>query len=622
MPQSFKNHVSSLAILFQAIGTVLGFILFFQVWNNDFLYLTFPWFGNETFQFDISLLFNNLSALLSLLVMLIGTLVNIYSAAYMQKEAGQKRYNGMLSLFTFAMLLIVLSGNLLFIFIGWELVGFASYMLIGYWREKPAAAKAASKAFIMNRMGDAGFLIALLIAWSQAGTFDLIALQDFAFEPTWQSAIGLFIFAGVIGKSAQFPLLTWLPDAMEGPTPVSALIHAATMVAAGIFLLARVNFLLDATALHIITIVGSITALMAALAAWQQNDIKKILAYSTISQLGLMVIAIGQGSYAIAILHLFTHAFFKAALFLSAGNIIHATKHAAEKLSLTIDSQDTNNMGALRKYLPISFISFTLSAASLAGLPLFSGFISKEAIFNLALTNENYLLLAILFVVSLLTVLYISKVIIKVFFAANTIEESHPGFLRAYKEPSNLMRLPALVLALTSIWWVVGLHPFDYSQWLVTGLSINNIPPSTLLSVATIIWIGLAILLSYNLYSKQTESNIVVNQVLKNNFYLDVIYNTLVIQPSLALAMLVDFIDRRVIDKFLHALAYVQVALSELTGWFDRNVIDGTVNFGAFVSAQTGILIRTAGAGKIQSYIALSMLLVVVFLLWIMIKQI
>ena len=188
MPQSFKNYVSSLAILFQAIGTVLGFILFFQVWKNDFLYLKFPWFGNETFQFDISLLFNNLSALLSLLVMLIGTLVNIYSAAYMQKEAGQKRYYSMLSLFTFAMLLIVLSGNLLFIFIGWELVGFASYMLIGYWREKPAAAKAASKAFIMNRMGDAGFLIALLIAWSQAGTFDLIALQDFAFEPTWQSA--------------------------------------------------------------------------------------------------------------------------------------------------------------------------------------------------------------------------------------------------------------------------------------------------------------------------------------------------------------------------------------------------------------------------------------------------
>jgi len=616
------KQICRTAILFHLTGALIAILLFFTNWNTKTIYLQYPWFGNDAFQFNISFLFDKLSVLLVLIVMLIASMVNIYSAAYMKNEEGQKRYYAMLSLFTFSMLLIVLSGNLLFLFIGWELVGFASYMLIGFWREKPAAAKAATKAFIMNRIGDAGFLIALLIAWSQAGTFELTALQNFSFEPIWQTAIGLCIFAGVMGKSAQFPLLTWLPDAMEGPTPVSALIHAATMVAAGIFLLARLFFLLDVQVLQFITIIGAATSLMAALAAWQQSDIKKILAYSTISQLGLMVIAIGLGSYAIAILHLFTHAFFKAALFLTAGNIIHANTHAAEKLSQDIDPQDINSMGALRKQLPLSFIAFVLSAASLAGIPLFSGFISKEAIFSLALYRENYVLLVILFIISWLTALYSGKLVIKVFFGENQIEKSNPGFLHDVKEPGKLMQVPALLLALASVWLVVGWHPLHFDQWLVQGLNAYTIPANNWLSILTVVWISLAIFLAYKIYSSSSKRENVFTHLLKNNFYLDTFYHNIAVQPVLAFAGVVDFIDKRIIDKILHSLAYLQVCIAGLVGWADRNIVDGSVNLSAFISARTGILIRKAGAGKIQSYIALSLLIVVIFLLWIMFKQI
>jgi NADH-quinone oxidoreductase subunit L len=616
------KQVYRTTILFHLTGALIAILLFSNSWNNESTNIQYPWFGNDVFQFNISFLLDKLSVLLVLIVMLIASMVNIYSAAYIESEQGLKRYFAMLSLFTFSMLLIVLSGNLLFLFIGWELVGFASYMLIGFWREKPAAAKAATKAFIMNRIGDAGFLIALLIAWSQAGTFELTALQNFTFDPLWQTAIGLCIFAGVMGKSAQFPLLTWLPDAMEGPTPVSALIHAATMVAAGIFLLSRLFFLLDVQVLQFITIIGAATSLMAALAAWQQSDIKKILAYSTISQLGLMVIAIGLGSYAIAILHLFTHAFFKAALFLTAGNIIHANTHAAEKLSQVIDPQDINNMGALRKQLPLSFISFALSAASLAGIPLFSGFISKEAIFSLALYRENYVLLALLFIISWFTVLYSSKMIYKVFFGENQIEKTNSGFLHHVKEPGKLMQVPALLLAFASVWLVVGWHPLHFDQWLVQGLSAYTIPANNWLTILTVGWISIASFLAYKIYKGSTKREIIFTRLLKNNFYLDSLYHNIAVQPVLAFAGMADFIDKRIIDKILHSLAYIQVGVAELLGWADRNLVDGSVNFSAFISARAGILIRKAGAGKIQSYIALSLLIVVIFLLWIMFKQI
>ncbi len=620
IPEKLKSLIAIGSTFIHVVGAVIAFILFYNTWNGDPIHYTLSWFGTENFQFQISLLFNNLSVLISVTVMVIAMLVHVYSIAYMQNEPGIKRYFGMLGLFTFSMLLIVISGNLLLMYIGWELVGFASYMLIGFWREKPAAAKAASKAFIMNRIGDAGFLIALLIIWTKAGSFELLDLTPFQFEHSWQLALSLCLFAGVMGKSAQFPLLTWLPDAMEGPTPVSALIHAATMVAAGIFLLARIFFLLDPLALQIIMITGLISSLMAALAAWQQNDIKKTLAYSTISQLGLMVTAIGLGNFSIAIFHLFTHAFFKAGLFLSAGAIIQSNKKAAKALSIEIDPQDINNMGGLRKLMPLTFLSFLISGASLAGLPFFSGFVSKEAIFNLALYQELYFVLDILFIISLITVLYITKLTLKIFFGDNITEKLHKNFVQFVKEPSYLILVPTLLLAIASMWWIAGLHPFSYQQWLLNGLGDVNLPNSMLLSLSSVGWVVMGIGLAYFMYVKNTHINTRLSGMLKNNFYLDKIYQVTAIQPVLAFAGLSNLIDKRFIDRFLHGLAYLQVGIAELAGWFDRNIIDGAVNLSAFIAAQTGILIRSTGAGKIQSYIAISMLVLVIFLLWIMFK--
>ncbi|NJM94598.1 MAG: NADH-quinone oxidoreductase subunit L [Cytophagales bacterium] len=298
---------------------------------------------------------------------------------------------------------LVVSDNLLLTFLFWELVGFSSYLLIGFWYHKSSAAQAARKAFMMNRVGDLGFLLGLLILWAQYATFDLSQLSQL-FSSTapaqgiwqghavngiqksselsslWLTLMGLGLFCGAVGKSAQFPLFTWLPDAMEGPTPVSALIHAATMVAAGVYLLVRVSALLTAEALVIIAVIGALTALLAALAATVQTDIKKVLAYSTVSQLGYMVLAVGTGAFAAAFFHLMTHAFFKACLFLGAGSVIHAVHRARPEA----DAQDMRSMGGLYKSLPWTFVTYAVASAALVGLPFFSGFLSKDLILESA----------------------------------------------------------------------------------------------------------------------------------------------------------------------------------------------------------------------------------------------
>ncbi|HMP98690.1 MAG TPA: NADH-quinone oxidoreductase subunit L [Cyclobacteriaceae bacterium] len=617
LPSLQKNLIAFLASSLQFITFIIASILLYDVWHTHDIIFTMPWFSLADNTINISIYFNKLSAILSWLLSFISSLVHLYSMAYMKDEKDTGRYYSALGLFTFSMLLIVMSGNLLLIFIGWEGVGFASYLLIGFWRDKPSAAAAASKAFIMNRIGDAGFLIAILIAWTQAGTLELSALNEAGFSPLWQTLIGLGLFAAVLGKSAQFPLLTWLPDAMEGPTPISALIHAATMVAAGIFLLARTFFLLDAFTLEVITYTGLATSLLAALSATQQHDIKKILVYSTISQLGLMVVAIGLGNYSIAILHLFTHAFFKAGLFLSAGNVLKANKYAAKQLHIELDPQNIQYMGALRKALPFTFMAFIITAAALAGMPLLSGFISKEAIFNLALFQQQYLILALLFLISLLTVLYSTKLILRIFFGKNQTEINHQGFLKNIKEPAWIMRLPVLILAACSLWWIVGLNPFSFNQWLVNGLTTTIVPASTLLSYVAIAWLLLSLSLAYLIYSKVSSSQI---KLLANNFYLDQIYQFIIIQPVLVLSEISKWIDRELIDRLLHTLAYLQVGIAELSAWFDRNIVDGMVNFSAFVAIQGGVIMRKTGAGKIQLYIALSVLLVFIFLLWILFK--
>src|SRR5256884_4076208 len=399
----------------------------------------FTWIGiGGVFQVPLSLTLDQLSRMMTVLVSGIGVLIHVYSLGYMRDDEGKSRYFAALSLFMFAMLGIVLANNFVMLFIFWELVGFTSYVLIGHWFHRDAAADAANKAFITTRIGDFGFMIGILMLWMAAGSvvFAEVArrMPNFGGHATLVAIVALLIFCGAVGKSAQFPLHVWVPDAMEGPTPVSALIHAATMVAAGVYMLVRVAFIIQAsqTALLVVAWIGTITAVMAALIATQQNDIKRILAYSTLSQLGYMVMAVGLASNNAAMFHLFTHAFFKALLFLAAGSIIVMLHH----------EQNIWKMGGLRRKLPITFVTFTVGALALIGCPPFSGFFSKDAILAVAYERDLPIFAVALFT-AFLTAFYVIRMLVIVFFGNPRSYSAHEG-----RESPPVMTWPLVVLAI------------------------------------------------------------------------------------------------------------------------------------------------------------------------------
>src|SRR5438270_2393148 len=374
----FAQRARSLRAFISVLAVVISFACACFVFTRaeikaaEITWIDFP----GILHVPIALTLDQLSKTMLVLVTGVGGLIHIYSLGYMRNDAGKSRYFAALSFFMFSMLGIVLANNFVMLFIFWELVGLSSYLLIGHWFERDAAAEAAKKAFITNRIGDFGFILGILMVWGATGSvlFRDIAgqMNGLTSHPTFLTIAVLLIFCGAVGKSAQFPLHVWLPDAMEGPTPISALIHAATMVAAGVYMLVRVGFLVQASpdALRVIAWIGTITAVMAALIATQQDDIKRILAYSTLSQLGYMIMAIGLASSEAAMFHLFTHAFFKALLFLGAGAVIVALHH----------EQDIWKMGGLRKKMPVTFWTFMVGALALAGVWPFSGFYSKDSI--------------------------------------------------------------------------------------------------------------------------------------------------------------------------------------------------------------------------------------------------
>ncbi|HUA36763.1 MAG TPA: NADH-quinone oxidoreductase subunit L, partial [Candidatus Sulfopaludibacter sp.] len=401
---------------------------------------------------DFGLKLDALSMMMLLVVTGVGGAIHIYSFGYMHEDSGFSRFFAELSLFTFSMLGIVLANNFIEMFICWELVGVSSYLLIGFWFEKPSAGDAAKKAFITNRLGDFGFLLGILMVWGILGSLNFSALQtslaaNSAALGTMATVAGLLVFCGAVGKSAQFPLHVWLPDAMEGPTPVSALIHAATMVAAGVYMLCRILFLLDADALHIIAYIGGFTSLLAALIAVQQDDIKRIIAYSTLSQLGYMVMAVGLSGPTAAMFHLTTHAFFKALLFLSAGSVIIALHH----------EQDIWKMGDLRKKMPTTFWTFLVGALALSGMWPFSGFFSKDSILGQALAQHNltgYLLFADGVFIAGLTTFYTFRL----FFVVFLNQEKSDAAKHAHESPA-VMTWPLLALALFAlIGGVIGIQ--------------------------------------------------------------------------------------------------------------------------------------------------------------------
>ncbi len=479
----------------------------------------------------LAFILDDLSRLMLLVVSGVGSLIHIYSLGYMRDDEGKSRYFAALSLFMFAMLGIVLANNFVMMFIFWELVGFTSYVLIGHWFERDAAADAAKKAFLTTRIGDFGFMIGILMVWMATGSVvfdDIVAhLSKITSNPGYLTIVAILIFCGAVGKSAQFPLHVWLPDAMEGPTPVSALIHAATMVAAGVYLLVRVAFLIQAsqTALLVIAWIGTITALLGALMATQQSDIKRILAYSTISQLGYMVMAVGLASNEAAMFHLFTHAFFKALLFLAAGSVIVTLHH----------EQDIWKMGGLAKKLRITFATFAVGALALVGCPPFSGFFSKDAILALAY-ERNMSIFVIGLTTAFLTAFYVSRAVIVVF-----LGKPRSDAARAGKESPLVMIIPLLILALFAL--IAGWETVAKNFLVVPHEKESVITVPALALVALILGVGIATWL----YRNRERDPLHVDLV-RRRFYIDEFYEWLIGATQELLARIAAFFDRWIID--------------------------------------------------------------------------
>ena len=508
----------------------------------------------------LGLTLDRLSKTMLLLVSGVGALIHIYSLGYMRNDEGKSRYFAALSLFMFAMLGIVVANNFVMMFVFWELVGFTSYVLIGHWFDRDAAAEAAKKAFITNRIGDFGFMLGILIVWVATGSVVFGDISErmsmLTNNPVVLTTAALLIFCGAAGKSAQFPLHVWLPDAMEGPTPVSALIHAATMVAAGVYMLARVGFIIQAsaTALTVIAWIGTITALMAALIATQQDDIKRILAYSTLSQLGYMVMAVGLSSSDAAMFHLFTHAFFKALLFLGAGSVIIALHH----------EQNIWEMGGLRRNLKITFVTFLIGALALMGLPPLSGFLSKDEILALAYQKDMSI-----FVLGLgtafLTAFYVTRLLIVAFFGHPRGHAARVGKESPFVMTGPLIGLTLLVIASS----FASLDQHFLSVHAET--EIFGIVP--LLAIGALVFgAGLAFLF----YRGRAVEAVHVD-LFRRRFYIDDFYRWLIKGTQELLARIFAFFDRWLID-----MAAVRGASS------------GTWGIGA--------LLRLVQTGNLQAY--------------------
>jgi len=492
----------------------------------------FNWidFGG-VFKVPFGFVLDNLSKTMLVLVSGVGSLIHIYSLGYMRDDEGKSRYFAALSLFMFAMLGIVLSNNFVMLFIFWELVGFTSYVLIGHWFERDAAADAAKKAFITTRIGDFGFMLGILMVWAATGSvvFAEIALRlsILTNHPAFLTTAALLIFCGAVGKSAQFPLHVWLPDAMEGPTPVSALIHAATMVAAGVYMLVRVGFIIQASqgALLVIAWIGTITAVLAALIATQQNDIKRVLAYSTLSQLGYMVMAVGLASNEAAMFHLFTHAFFKALLFLAAGSVIVMLHH----------EQNIWKMGGLSQNLPITFLTFGAGALALVGCPPFSGFFSKDAILAVAY-ERNRPIFVVGLLTAFLTAFYVIRLVVVVFFG-----KARSEIARKSDESPAVMTGPLIALALLATF---GGFAFFARNFLVLPVEKNiALFVPALAIIALVLGSGLAITLYRNRKSEPFDI-----ELFRRLFYFNEFYSWLINWTQELLARISAFCDRWIID--------------------------------------------------------------------------
>lgn len=539
---------------------------------------------------DWAFLLDDLSILMTRLVTGVGLLIHVYSIGYMEHDHGYYRYFGYLNLFVFFMLLLVMADNYALTFAGWEGVGLSSYLLIGFYTEKKSAGDAANKAFIVNRVGDCGFLLAMFAMIASIGSVkysDVFARVD----SSWALGIGILLFIAACGKSAQFPLYIWLPDAMEGPTPVSALIHAATMVTAGVYIIARSQavFSLAPNLMPFIAAIGALTAILAATVAMVQNDIKRVLAYSTVSQLGLMFIALGVGAYQTAVFHLFTHAFFKALLFLCAGAVIHALD----------GEQDMRKMGGLKKNFPFAFWMMVIGTAAIAGIPGLAGFMSKDDILWEAFKRSSALW-AIGIMTSLLTAFYMWRLIEMTF-----LVESHHG------EPHTLplsMRVPLMILALGSV--VAGWAPLRAAK--EHGESLEYV----LMAVATVAAFG-GIWLAH----KQVRFLSPFYFLFERRWFLDeILFGLFARGLAQGGGNVLAAFDRGVVDGSVNATGWATKLVSRLTIFWDTWIVDGLVRLTGLMVKLSSYPVRVLQTGSLQSYALMFLAGAAVFLGWALTK--
>ncbi|MFQ5662313.1 MAG: NADH-quinone oxidoreductase subunit L [Terriglobia bacterium] len=574
----------------------------------------FTWLEAGAFRVEASFYLDQLSLLMILVVTGVGFLIHIYSVGYMARESGYHRFFAYLNLFMFFMLLLVLAGNYVLLFVGWEGVALCSYLLIGFYFLRKSANDAGKKAFIVNRVGDFGFILGLLWLFKYFGSVNFVTVFDLAGRMSVESpapgqasaltAITLLLLAGAIGKSAQLPLYVWLPDAMEGPTPVSALIHAATMVAAGVYLVARSHILFAHAplSLTLVAVIGCLTAFYAASIALVQNDIKRVLAYSTVSQLGYMFLALGAGAFAAGIFHLMTHAFFKALLFLAAGSVIHAMN----------GQQDIRKMGALRQKIPVTYRTFLLATLAITGMPGFSGFFSKDEILWQTFTSPGLfpgkvVLLPLAVVTAMLTSFYMFRLVFLVFHS-----EAHytPETARHVHESPRVMTRPLAALAVLSVigGWVgipaaLGEHlripnlidrflapVFSSSTAILhTGAVTHAHGEELVLTVITVLLAVLGLAIAYTFYIRNPElAKQLANtfrapyQVLVNKYYADEIYAAVVVRPLHWLSQHIFWqgIDLGVVDGAVNGAA---ARAQGLGGWARRLQSGNTRSYGAWV---------------------------------------
>lgn len=646
-----------LETLIMSAALVLSLVILYQklsLYYHETLNMNFTWFefgnvpGIGHLPIVLGFAVDNLTAVMLVVVTLVSTLVHFFSIGYMHGDVRYGRYFAYLGIFSFSMLMIVLANNLFLLYVGWELVGLSSYLLIGHWYEKKSASNAAMKAFIVNRVGDFGFFTGIMILFGTFHTFGLneifAGIQSgtlpFGSEG-WLTAAGILIFCGAIGKSAQFPLHVWLPDAMEGPTPVSALIHAATMVAAGVYLVARTFPLMTADALVVIAYVGALTAFISATIAIAQNDIKKVLAYSTISQLGYMVMALGVGAYAAGLFHLVTHAMFKAGLFLGSGSVIHAMHHALHHQNdHHTDPQDIRNMGGLKSKMPVTFWTFLIYTLAISGVPLTSGFLSKDSILagTVAFSGlSGHILIPVIgFFVAGLTAFYMFRIVILTFLGDHA--DSHR--LEHVHESPRVMTVPLVILAALSIFIFYSWNPLDASHgWITQAVERPaSVVPASLAAPApgvfeqahhdahgtammlSLLVAGAGIALAFVVYqmkkisAEAAASNFsAIHQFLLNKWYFDELYEWMVVNATLAWTNMLRWFDNTVVDGAVNGSGWLTRAGATISGWFDTWVVDGAVNAVAYVSGLGGLVLRKLQTGKIQTYVILAVFGVMVF---------